>query len=584
MGDSLSAEKPRKLLRWAQSCGDDLKLVQGPGPENENQNSTLTSKDSADEASEKPGSNSNNPDLTVVAKREDWYGAKMKRLKDSVEKLRKDLRDKERDYIRLKNKYNVSKRRQEQLQEDLRKHTEVKLDVDSELEFLNLQLLEKEKELLEYRKADPAFIKLVGKGDKVKSEANSEVEDDVGSDGISLESCSGDSIFARKYLNLHKHFRRLLIYGILGIACCSSLVALISGSSLLSSFAVGPWTLGLFCLWQERRKLYRVLKLKHGKKIQEMSACNALLREEKRKVDCRKKELEKELHRATEDKNEIALKFMSMSEKLAAVKARNEEMVKRDKYNSEKLQNERIRRRRAEERLEEVTAQALLAREENELAKCGDICKKLRSSLNLEREQKERLSRENKRLLEEIVAMNMKEEKQKMEWEKEKVDEQLTERKEMKNDEEIPIAKNKVEVDKDGDAKEETKTEEVEPEEFESKSPRPPEATLERSLERQVQASKERENQISASDMGDGKTVEQKRGIVLPKLCWFCLLNIPTEIRLALCIALFACFVPLLNFILFSKIYLLVCILCMFIVGAVKCYQVTLDTKVNPSG
>ena len=132
MMESSSTEEPRKLLRYVGKTGGEC-----------NENFEVTNKSS--------GSSSDNPEVTLPEKREEWYGAKVKRLRGSVEKLRKDLEEKERDNVRLKNKYAVAKRRQVQLQDEIDKQSAVKLDWSSEIEFLKLQLIEKEKELVEHR-------------------------------------------------------------------------------------------------------------------------------------------------------------------------------------------------------------------------------------------------------------------------------------------------------------------------------------------------------------------------------------------------------------------------------------------------
>lgn len=51
------------------------------------------------------------------------------------------------------------------------------------------------------------------------------------------------------------------------------------------------------------------------------------------------------------------------------------------------------------------------------MAECGDVCQQLRDNLKFERESKEKLSRENERLIKEIVEMNMRQERERLEEE-----------------------------------------------------------------------------------------------------------------------------------------------------------------------
>jgi hypothetical protein len=49
-----------------------------------------------------------------------------------------------------------------------------------------------------------------------------------------------------------------------------------------------------------------------------------------------------------------------------------------------------------------------------QVSKGGDVCEELRNNLKLEREAKEKLSRENQRLIKEIVEMNVNQEKKRL--------------------------------------------------------------------------------------------------------------------------------------------------------------------------
>ena len=353
-----SPEKPQKLLRWTDSS--ELEDVSRERP-------------STDDITEGSGSNT-----TGLSKREDWYGVKMQRLKDNVEQLRNDLQGKERDYIRLKNKYNVSKRRHVQLQEDLKKYTEGKLDVDSELEFLRLQLQEKEKQLSKrdlngshFENGD-ATRSHVGKND-----GNFEIDtvEDSGIDGVEENFFTEDSVLVKQYLGLHKDTRKLLTYLLLSFALLLSVVSILTRSGFLSTIVVGISTLGLSCLWIERKQLFKAFKLKYSKRIREISTENSRLRVEATKLESRLRELGQEVTNEKQEREVQVSKLKETSDKLADEMSKNEELVKLEKSTFEELQSERVRRRRAEEQLEEVSAQVLLAREKDEvkMTSCRNI-------------------------------------------------------------------------------------------------------------------------------------------------------------------------------------------------------------------
>ena len=576
MSDSMEQEKPRKLLRWAEDADEDLN--KGPGDENnENMN-----EGSEEGASEKSGSNFENPEATVPPKREDWYGTKMQRLKDNLEMLRQDLRDKERDNVRLKNKYNVSKRKQEQLQEDLKKHTEVKLDTDSEVELLRMQLLEKEKELSQYsnNNTDNAS-RQAEKGGKTTLEGNCGIESDL---ETPLESCLdlGDSFLARKYLKFDKDGRRLFVYGVLGSACVFSVFALGMASHVLSSLAVGLWTLGSFFLWQERKELFRAMKLKHLKKVREISMAKRQLVEEKRKLETRKDELDRELTNELKDKEVMSLEFTVLNKKFNEATTKNEELVKREKTTFEELQGERVRRRRAEEQLAEASARALQAKEEDELLKCGDVCRKLQESLKLERGEKEKLGRENQRLIEEIVAMNMKEEKAKMVMEKKEMDLKVAEN-ERKRKEELVITQTKDEKESDGRPNGEIKSEETKADKTESK--------IDPSTVSKMEPRTESQAKLSIGS----QTSPQKTEVNVPngglivgvpvKPCVLCSLKVSTVIRMAIIYIVFlTSLVLLLKFVFSSKIHFFTCLLFTTLAGALGYYCVAMVTTGSVSG
>lgn len=343
-----SPEKPRKLLRWTDSS--ELEDLPRERP-------------SSDNTADGPES-----DTTGLSKREDWYGAKMQRLKENVDQLRKDLQCKERDYIRLKNKYNVSKRRQAQLQEDLQKYTEEKLDLDSDVEFLRLQLVEKDKQLSKHTGGHFENGEAVGGhlGNAVSFQNGGAVEN-YGIDDVEESYFTEDSILGGKYLNLHKDTRKLLTYILLSVAICCSLITIVTRSAFLSTIAVGLWTLGLCCLWLERKQLFRVFKLKYLTKIREVSMENSRLRVAASKVESRLNELGNELTNEKRERDDLLSKFKAASGKLVEEMSKNEELVKLEKSTFEELQGERVRRRRAEEQLEEVSAQVLAAREKNEV-------------------------------------------------------------------------------------------------------------------------------------------------------------------------------------------------------------------------
>ena len=343
-------EKPRKLLRWTDSS--ELEDVSKERP-------------STDDTTEGSGSNA-----TGLSKREDWYGVKMQRLKDNVEQLRNDLQGKERDYIRLKNKYNVSKRRHVQLQEDLKKYTEGKLDVDSELEFLRLQLQEKEKQLSKRDLNGSHFEN----GDATRSHVgknggNFEIDavEDSGIDGVEKNFFTEDSVFVKQYLGLHKETRKLLTYLLLSFALLLSVVSILTRSGFLSTIVVGISTLGLTCLWIERKQLFKAFKLKYLKRIREISTENSRLHMEATKLESRLRELGQEVTNEKQEREVQVSKLKETSDKLADEMSKNEELVKLEKSTFEELQSERVRRRRAEEQLEEVSAQVLLAREKDEV-------------------------------------------------------------------------------------------------------------------------------------------------------------------------------------------------------------------------
>ena len=346
-----SPEKARKLVCWTDSSEPEDLPREPP---------------SSDDTLERPESDSAAP-----SKREDWYGSKVQRLKESVEQLRKDLQNKERDYIRMKNKYNVSKRRQAQLQDDVQKYAEGKLDLDSDLELLRLQLVEKDKEL--------SVLTDSGRSSKDDDTNNGHFEEDEhgGSlqNGSAVEDCgiddvedfTEDSNLARKYLSLHRETRKLLTYILLCLAIIFSLVALVTRSALLSTFVVGLWTVGVSCLWLERKQLFKMFKIRYLKKIRQISMENSRLTVEGSKLESRLKDLDGELTNEKLEHEKLASEFKATSDKLGEEMSKNEELVKLEKSTFEELQGERVRRRRAEEKLEEVSAQVLLAREKDEV-------------------------------------------------------------------------------------------------------------------------------------------------------------------------------------------------------------------------
>ena len=347
-----SPEKARRLLRWTDSS--ELEDVPKERP-------------SSDDTLERPDS-----DSTSLSKREDWYGSKVQRLKGTVEQLRKDLQNKERDYIRLKNKYNVTKRRQAQLQDDVQKYAEGKLDLDSDLELLRLQLAEKDKELSVLADNGNHFknggvSSHLGNEKNGGSLQNGGAVKDYGIDDLEDSYFTEDSTVARKYLNLHKETRKLFTYILLCLAIIFSLVALGTGSAILSTFVVGLWTVGVSCLWLERKQLFKMFKLKYMKKIREMSMENGRYRMEISKLESKLKDLDGELTNEKQDREGFVLKLKATNDKLAEEMSKNEELVKLEKSTFEELQGERVRRRRAEEKLEEVSAQVLLAQEKNEV-------------------------------------------------------------------------------------------------------------------------------------------------------------------------------------------------------------------------
>lgn len=345
-----SPEKPRKLLRWTDSS--ELEDVSRERP-------------STDDATEGTGSNA-----TGLSKREDWYGVKMQRLKENVEQLRKDLQGKERDYIRLKNKYNVSKRRHVQLQEDLKNYTEGKLDVDSELEFLRLQLQEKEKQLSKYDLNGGHFENGDATGSHVgKNDRNFEIDavEASGIDDFEENFITADSVLVKKYLGLHKETRKLITYLLLSFALILGVITVLTRSGFLSTIVVGISTLGLSCLWIERKQLFKAFKLKYLKRIREISAESSRLRVEATKLESRLRELGQKLTNEKQEREVQVSKLKAASDKLADEMSKNEELVKLEKSSFEELQGERVRRRRAEEQLEEVSAQVLLAREKDEV-------------------------------------------------------------------------------------------------------------------------------------------------------------------------------------------------------------------------
>ena len=345
-----SPEKPRKLLRWSDSS--ELEDVSRERP-------------STDDASEETGSNSTGP-----SKREDWYGVKMQRLKENVEQLRKDLQGKERDYIRLKNKYNVSKRRHVQLQEDLKKYSEGKLDVDSELEFLRLQLQEKEKQISKhdlngghFENGDAACGHIGKNGGNFENDA----VEAPGIDDMEENFFTEDSVLVKKYLALHKETRKLITYLLLSFALLFGVITVLTRSGFLSTIVVGISTLGISCLWIERKQLFKAFKLKYLKSIREISTESSRVRVEAAKLESRLRDLGQELTNEKQEREVLVSKFKAVSDKLADEMSKNEELVKLEKTTFEELQGERVRRRRAEEQLEEVSAQVLLAREKDEV-------------------------------------------------------------------------------------------------------------------------------------------------------------------------------------------------------------------------
>ena len=576
MSDTMEQEKPRKLLRWAEDADEDAN--QGPGDEN-NEN---TNEGSEEGASEKSGANFENPEATVPPKRGDWYGTKMKRLKDNLEMLRQELRNKERDNVRLKNKYNVSKRKQEQLQEDLKKHTEVKLDTDSEVELLRMQLLEKEKELSQYSNYNTDNASRQSeKGGKTTLEGDCGIESDV---ETPLESCLdlGDSLLARKYLKFDKDGRRWFVYVVLGSACVFSVFALGVASHILSSLAVGLWTLGLFFLWQERKDLFRTMKLKHLKKVRDISVAKTQLVEEKRKLETRKDELERELTNELKDKEVTSLEFTELNEKFDEATARNVELAKREKTTFEELQGERVRRRRAEEQLAEASARALQAKEEDELLKCGDVCRKLQESLKFERDEKEKLGRENQRLIEEIVAINMKEEKARTITEKKEMDEKVDEN-ERKGKKESVMTQTKNEKENDARPSGEIKSEETKAEKNESK------------IDPSTVPKMESRPETQAKSSVGSQTSPQKTEVNVPnggliigvpaKHCVLCSLKVSTVIRMAILYIVFlVSLVLLLKFVFSSKIHFFTCLLFTTLAGALGYYCVAMVTTGSVSG
>ena len=347
-----SPGEPRKLLRWTDSS--ELEDLPRERP-------------SQDDITERPASDSG-----ALSKREDRYGSKMQRLKDTLEQLRKDLQNKEHDYIRLKNKYNQSKRRQVQLQEDLQKHTEEKLDLDSDLELLRLQLVEKGKQLTNH--ADNGGHFESGETDDGHlgndgSLQNGGAVEDYGIDDVEESYFTEDSILSQKYLTLPKETRKLLTYILLCLAVSLSVIALVTRSSVLSTMVAGLWTVGLSCLWFERKQLFRMFKLEYLKRIRHISMEKSRLRKEASKLESRMKDVGNELANEKQEHHDIITKLKATSDKLAEEMSKNEELVKLEKSTFEELQSERVRRRRAEEQLEEVSAQVLLAREKDEVRK-----------------------------------------------------------------------------------------------------------------------------------------------------------------------------------------------------------------------
>ena len=336
-----SPEKPRKLLRWTDSS--ELEDVPRERP----------STDSASHGTES--------ETSTLSKREDWYAVKMQRLKEQVDQLRKDLQGKERDYIRLKNKYNVSKRRQAQLQEEAQKYSDKKLDLDSELEFLRLQIVEKDKQLSRQSENDGESVGKNGRSSENGSVKDYEIDD------VDESFFAEDSVLSRRYLNLHKETRKLFTYILLSISIFLSLIALVTRSAFLSTIVAGLWTIGLSCLWTERKHMFRVFKMKYLQRIREVSVEKSSLRVEHSKLESMLKERDQELTNERRERDDVVSKLKTASEKLSLEMAKNEELVKLEKSTFEELQSERVRRRRAEEQLEEVSAQVLLAQEKNEV-------------------------------------------------------------------------------------------------------------------------------------------------------------------------------------------------------------------------
>lgn len=349
---SSSPEKARKLVRWA----DSSKLEDGLSEQPNTLNTT-----------EEPRS-----DLNSASKREDWYGGKLQRLKDHVEILRNELQLKERDYLRVKNKYKNLKNRQIELQDELQKHKDRKLDLDSDVEFLRLQLLEKDNQLSKY--AETGF----GHFENIKFNIGADNNEFIiqyggiqGNRGIEEDEeniVSDDSLFSKKYLSLHQDARKFLTYVLVCVAIWLVLVALLKPSAYISTLAVGLWTIILSFVWFERNQRFKTFKLQYLTKIHRTSMANSRLKMETFRLESRLSQLTEEL---TDEKHKCQ-SFVSRQQatavKLGEEMAKNEELVKLEKSTFEELQGERVRRRRAEEQLEEVSAQLLLAREKDDVS------------------------------------------------------------------------------------------------------------------------------------------------------------------------------------------------------------------------
>ncbi|XP_028393792.1 uncharacterized protein LOC114518079 [Dendronephthya gigantea] len=553
-------ESPRKLLRWTDSSElEDVSKEQS----------------GTDDASQGAESESNG---AGPVRREDWYATKMVRLKESVINLRKELQGKERDYIRLKNKYNVSKRRQVQLQEDLQKYTEGKLDLDSELEYLRLQLLEKDKEIA---KLIENYSRVESNDDDAKPESEDLEEFEIEND------FADESVLSKKYLNLHKENRKLLTYMLLSLSICLSLISILARSAFLSTIVVGLWTLGLSCLWLERKQLFRVFKLRYLTKIRDISMENSRLKEKESKFEFKVTELGEELANERREREVVNSKLKSTDGKLCEELSKNEELVKLEKSTFEELQSERVRRRRAEEQLEEVSTQVLLAQEKDELASCGDVCQELRNNLKIERESKEKLSRENERLIKEIVEMNMSQEKARLKQEsQQEVGTKMVDKEEDKLSEvsdQVDGKGNEVSVKyingkTAGNLGQKLITENVIEEEGSKKraSISGQDITSFDSKESESEnekASIDSQTNKESSQTGDVAQMASSESQSTTKDCWLCAWNIPNETSLALLIIIVACLALALKVVLTSNGYMLVVL--MAVVVCFTYYQVS---------